>query len=92
MEATGVFTVLLAGVLEFLQMQKDKDSQSPPGDIGFDPLGLYTFRSSFNLYVVGEELSREQKLKDAKLDMELCEIKNGRLAMIGITGESIEYT
>ena len=57
--------------------------------LGFDPLGLYTFRSSFNLYVVGQELSREQKLKDAKLDMELCEIKNGRLAMIGITGIDI---
>jgi len=89
-EATGVFTVILAGVLEFLQMQRDKDNQSPPGDIGFDPLGLYTFRSSFNLYVVGQELSREQKLKDAKLDMELCEIKNGRLAMIGITGMAFQ--
>lgn len=89
-EATGVFTVILAGILEFIQMQNDKDSQSAPGDIGFDPLRLYTFRSSFNLYVVGQEISREQKLKDAMLDMELCEIKNGRLAMIGITGMAFQ--
>ena len=33
-EATGIFTVILAGILEFIQMQRDKDNQSPPGDIG----------------------------------------------------------
>lgn len=89
-EATGVFTVVLAGILEFLQMQKDKNNDVAPGDIGFDPLGLYSFRSSFGLYVVGQELSREQKIKDARLDMELCEIKNGRLAMIGIVGMAFQ--
>lgn len=89
-EATLGFTIVLAGILEFIQQQRDKDGTAAPGDIGFDPLNLYTFRSSFNLYVVGQELSREQKLKDARLDMELCEIKNGRLAMIGIVGMAFQ--
>jgi hypothetical protein len=41
-----------------------------------------TYRSSFQLYVVGEEKSRQAKIMEAKKDMELCEIKNGRLAMV----------
>ena len=106
---------MLAAFLEFLQLQNDK--KNAPGDIGFDPLRLYTFRwailkiiqlisilhlsflyltssrtpyllflcrSSFNLYIVGEEKTREQKIADAKKDMELCEIKNGRLAMVSV--------
>lgn len=33
-----------------------------------------------------ERITREEKLARAKFEMELCEIKHGRLAMIGITG------
>ena len=44
----------------------------------------YEPRSSFQLYVVGEEKSRQAKIMEAKKDMELCEIKNGRLAMVNV--------
>lgn len=54
--------------------------------MNFDPLGLHSFRSSFGLDQITENLSTEQKLANAKFDMELCEIKHGRLAMIAMTG------
>jgi len=47
--------------------------------------GLYALRASFGLDRVDIEVSREEKLASGKADMELCEIKNGRLAMIAIT-------
>lgn len=46
---------------------------------------MYTFRASFGLDVITEKLSREEKYARAKFDMELCEIKHGRLAMLAIT-------
>ena len=57
-----------------------------PGDLGFDPLRLYSFRSSFGLDTITEKLSREEKIARAKFDMELCEIKHGRLAMLAMLG------
>ena len=65
-------------------MQSQKSGYQP-GDLGFDPLRLHTFRASFGLDPITEAISREEKLRRAKLDMELCEIKNGRLAMLAIT-------
>jgi hypothetical protein len=56
------------------------------GDLNFDPLALHAFRGSFNLDPITEKISVEEKLKRARKDMELCEIKHGRLAMIAITG------
>jgi Chlorophyll A-B binding protein len=64
--------------------------ETHPGDIGFDPLNLYAFRSSFGLYIVGKEQTKEERIAEAKKDMELCEVKNGRLAMIGITGMAFQ--
>merc|ERR1719183_1207632 len=43
-----------------------------PGDLGFDPLGLYP------------------KSPEERKDMQLKEIKNGRLAMIAVTGFAIQ--
>jgi len=43
-----------------------------PGDLGFDPLGLYP------------------KSPEERKDMQLREIKNGRLAMIAVTGFAIQ--
>jgi hypothetical protein len=39
---------------------------------------------------ITENISREQKLYNAKKDMELCEIKHGRLAMLAITGYAVQ--
>lgn len=71
----------------FLQNQKEG---AKPGDYGFDPLRLYTFRSSFMLDRIVENLTREEKLARAKFDMELCEIKNGRLAMLAIVADAAQ--
>lgn len=65
----------------FIQSQK---ANYKPGNIGFDPLGLHSFRSTFRLDQIGLDLTRDEKLANAKKDMELCEIKHGRLAMIAI--------
>lgn len=55
-----------------------------PGDLGFDPLGLHTLRSKFGIEVITEKLTTEQKNQRARFDMELSEIKHGRLAMLAI--------
>lgn len=57
-----------------------------PGDMGFDPLNLHGIRGSFGLDKVMEQRTPEEKFADARKDMELCEIKHGRLAMLAITG------
>lgn len=83
----AIGAIVMGGVLEFAAKQaNDADSRRKPGDYGWDPLNLYSFRSSFFLDRITEQVSREEKLARAKFDMELCEIKNGRLAMIGIIG------
>ena len=81
----GNCDVLLVCLFFFTFLQREKEG-SKPGDLGFDPLRLHTFRSSFGLDKITENLTRQQKLDNAKKDMELCEIKNGRLAMIAMTG------
>ena len=81
----AVFSLIVGGLLEAKQFSNKGARDYKPGDYGFDPLRLYTFRSSFALDVIGENVSREEKLARAKFDMELCEIKNGRLAMLAIT-------
>merc|ERR1711988_1211064 len=81
----AVFSLIVGGLLEAKQFSNKGAKDYRPGDYGFDPLRLYTFRSSFALDVIGENVSREEKLARAKFDMELCEIKNGRLAMLAIT-------
>ena len=45
-----------------------------PGDLGFDPLGLYP----------------EEEDIDGRKRMDLAEIKHGRLAMIAITAFSVQ--
>jgi len=68
--------------LSYIRHQR---SGNKPGNLDFDPLNLYSFRASFGLDQITEKISREEKLARAKFDMELCEIKNGRLAMLAIS-------
>jgi len=66
-----------------------------PGQLGFDPLGLYGAFGS-NLGVM-EQLRAQADPKyafklaeDARKEMETVEITNGRLAMLAITGFSVQ--
>lgn len=92
-------SIVLGGILEaiaikngaFTPFDSDRNnSDYKPGAYGFDPLGLYTIRSSFILDRVSENLTREQKITRARLDMETAEVKNGRLAMLAITGMALQ--
>ena len=66
-----------------------------PGDCGFDPLGLYGWYGS-NIGVMDQmraERDPEFAMKlasDARKEMELAEIKHGRLAMLAITGYAFQ--
>jgi len=84
--ATGAASLLVGALLEFKTFSRSEKTSYQPGDLGFDPLGLHSFRASFGLDPILEKISQEEKLRRAKFDMELCEIKNGRLAMLAITG------
>jgi len=84
--ATGAASLLVGALLEFKTFSRSEKVSYQPGDLGFDPLGLHSFRASFGLDPIMEKISQEEKLRRAKFDMELCEIKNGRLAMLAITG------
>lgn len=81
---TGVIAIIIGGLLEFGAM--NKGDKTKPGDYNFDPLRLYSFRSSFGLDTITEKLSAEEKIARAKYDMEYCEIRHGRAAMLGILG------
>ena len=81
----AVFSLVVGAVLEFQAFKAQEKEDYKPGDYNFDPLGFYTFRVSFFLDQMGVDISREEKIAQAKKDMELCEIKNGRLAMLAIT-------
>ena len=54
--ATGVFTLIVGGLLEFKSFEMSKKDNYKPGDYGFDPLGLYALRASFGLDQVHESL------------------------------------
>lgn len=58
--------------------------------MGFDPLGLHGFRSTFGLDPITDRTTQEEKQRRAKKDMELCEIKHGRLAMLAITAFAMQ--
>lgn len=81
----GIASVVLGGVLELATNQAKKKDGYMPGQIGFDPLRLHSFRVTFLIDRIDERLTREEKIARGKFDMELCEIKNGRLAMLAIT-------
>ncbi|CAH0370769.1 unnamed protein product [Pelagomonas calceolata] len=81
-----VSVVLFAGAVEALSEYKKGQAKAAdsqwmltgsyvPGDLGFDPLGLYT--------IFG-------KSESGKMLMETAEIKNGRLAMLAITIYALE--
>jgi len=82
----GIVALVIGGLLEFRTFAAQEKDGYKPGDLGFDPLGLHAFRASFGLDPIMENLTQEEKLMRAKNDMELCEIKNGRLAMIAVVG------
>lgn len=82
---TAVFSLVIGALLEAKAFEASKKEGYKVGDYGFDPIGFYSVRSSFALDKIAENLTREQKIAAAKFDMELCEIKNGRLAMLAIT-------
>ena len=86
----AAFTLAVGAVLELKAMEMSEKAGYQPGNYGFDPLGLYTFRASFGIDVIAEKVTVEEKLRRAKLDMETAEIKNGRLAMLGITGMCLQ--
>lgn len=86
----GVMTLAIGGFLEFKSFEMAGKVGYKPGDYGFDPLGLHALRASFGLDRVDVQLTREEKLASGKADMELCEIKNGRLAMLAITGYALQ--
>jgi hypothetical protein len=81
----AAFSLVVGGLLEFKTMDSQKKDGYRPGELSFDPLGLYAFRSYFGLDQITEKITREEKLARARFDMDLCEIKNGRLAMLAIT-------
>lgn len=66
-----------------------------PGDCGFDPLNLYGWYNS-NIGVM-EQMRAErdpeykmQLIEEARREMETAELKNGRLAMLAITGFALQ--
>lgn len=86
----AVFSLALGGLLETKAFDAQSKTNYKPGDYGFDPIGFYSIRSSFQLDKIAETLTREEKIARAKFDMELCEIKNGRLAMLAITADAAQ--
>ena len=80
----GAIALLIGGALEVGAMQRE--DKSKPGNYNFDPLGLYSFRSTFGLDTITEKISAEEKIARARFDMEYCEIRHGRAAMLGILG------
>lgn len=86
----GILSLLLGGALEFQGKQRSQLPGYKAGNLGFDPLNLHSFRTSFGIDRIDEKLSREEKIARGKFDMELCEIKNGRAAMIAISLMALE--
>lgn len=66
-----------------------KDVKTSPGTFGFDPMNMYTSYSSLST-IDRNGPNYEEALAKARKQMELAEIKNGRLAMLGITGFAIQ--
>jgi len=88
--AVVAFTLAVGAALEFKGMEASSKDGYKPGDYGFDPVGLHAFRGTFGLDRIAEKLTTEEKFARAKKDMELAEIKNGRLAMLAITGMCLQ--
>lgn len=82
---TAVFAVLFSALLEYKTFAMSGAATYRPGELGFDPLGLYTIRGSFGLDKIMEKLTKDQKNARARFEMDECEIKHGRLAMLAIT-------
>jgi len=82
---TGVISLLVGALLEYLSFVAKTKPNYTPGDLNFDPLKLYGFRGSFGLDRIDIKETQEEKIKKARSDMELAEIKHGRLAMLAIT-------
>lgn len=55
----AVVSLAIGGLLEFKTFDAQKKDGYRPGELGFDPLKLHTFRASFNLDQIGEKASRE---------------------------------
>jgi hypothetical protein len=72
--AYWIVCLLVAGAVDLYGISKSKSSDPGyfPGNLGFDPLGLYP------------------KTAAAQNEMQLKELKNGRLAMIAITAFAIQ--
>lgn len=83
--SAGIMAMVFGGILEYIGSQAAERSGYTAGNLGFDPLKLHSFRTSFGIDRIDERLTREEKIARGKFDMELCEIKNGRAAMIAIT-------
>ena len=82
---TGVISLLIGALLEYLSYVAKTKPNYSPGDLNFDPLKLYGFRGSFGLDRIDIKETQEEKIQKARSDMELAEIKHGRLAMLAIT-------
>lgn len=82
---TAAISLVLGGLLEYLTFVSKTKPNYVPGDLGFDPLKLHGFRGSFGLDRIDIKETQEEKIFKAKKDMELAEIKHGRLAMLAIS-------
>jgi hypothetical protein len=88
--ATAVFSLILSALLEYKTFAMSGAATYRPGELGFDPLNLYPIRASFGLDQIMEKITIEEKRARARFEMELCEIKHGRLAMLAITADAAQ--
>jgi len=85
--AFPVFFLAAAGAAFF--EYNNKDRVGAPGDYGFDPLGFSSDKPLANTPIPADVIAKIPNLGDAEA-LRLAEIKNGRAAMMAITGFAVQ--